>query len=79
MVFNLIPIYPLDGYHVLEVLLGRVISPRVFEFLRKYGQMILLIVIFVGNRSGFSLVGYLTQYVAEGLLYASDWLVSLFV
>ena len=79
MVFNLIPIYPLDGYHVLEVLLGRVISPRVFEFLRKYGQMILLIVIFVGNRSGFSLVGYLTQYVADGLLYASDWLVSLFV
>ena len=79
MVFNLIPIYPLDGYHVFEVLLGRVISPRVFEFLRKYGQMILLIVIFVGNRSGFSLVGYLTQYVAKGLLYASDWLVSLFV
>ena len=79
MVFNLIPIYPLDGYHVFEVLLGRVISPGVFEFLRKYGQMILLIVIFVGNRSGFSLVGYLTQYVAEGLLYASDWLVSLFV
>ena len=72
-------IYPLDGYHVFEVLLGRVISPRVFEFLRKYGQMILLIVIFVGNRSGFSLVGYLTQYVAKGLLYASDWLVSLFV
>ena len=79
MVFNLIPIYPLDGYHVFEVLLGRVINPRVFEFLRKYGQMILLIVIFVGNRSGFSLVGYLTQYVAKGLLYASDWLVSLFV
>ena len=79
MVFNLIPIYPLDGYNVFEVLLGRVISPRVFEFLRKYGQMILLIVIFVGNRSGFSLVGYLTQYVADGLLYASDWLVSLFV
>ena len=79
MVFNLIPIYPLDGYHVFEVLLGRVISPGVFEFLRKYGQMILLIVIFVGNRSGFSLVGYLTQYVAKGLLYASDWLVSLFV
>ena len=79
MVFNLIPIYPLDGYHVFEVLLGRVISPGVFEFLRKYGQMILLIVIFVGNRSGFSPVGYLTQYVADGLLYASDWLVSLFV
>lgn len=79
MVFNLIPIYPLDGYHVFEVLLGRVISPGVFEFLRKYGQMILLIVIFVGNRSGFSPVGDLTQYVAEGLLDASKWLVSLFV
>ena len=79
MVFNLIPIYPLDGYHVFEVLLGRVISPGVFEFLRKYGQMILLIVIFVGNRSGFSPVGYLTHYVAEGLLHASKWLVSLFV
>ena len=79
MVFNLIPIYPLDGYHVFEVLLGRVISPGVFEFLRKYGQMILLIVIFVGNRSGFSPVSYLTQYVAEGLEHAAIWLVSLFV
>lgn len=79
MVFNLIPIYPLDGYHVFEVLLGRVISPRVFEFLRKYGQIILLMFIFVGNRSGFSPVSYLTQYVVQGLLHVSDLLVSLFV
>lgn len=79
MVFNLIPIYPLDGYHVFEILLGRVLSPKVFGFLRKYGQMILMIAIIVGNRSGFSLVGYLTQHVVEGLLSASDWLVRLFV
>ncbi len=46
-VFNLIPIYPLDGSHVLESLLVRKI-PRFFMFLRQYGQWILIILLLTG-------------------------------
>lgn len=42
MIFNLIPIPPLDGSHVLEILLIRRLGPRPFEFLHQYGQIILI-------------------------------------
>ncbi|MBP5372680.1 MAG: site-2 protease family protein, partial [Clostridia bacterium] len=51
VVFNLIPVYPLDGYRVLEVATkGR---GKVMEFLRKYGYYVLLgllLLHFVVNR-----------------------------
>ncbi|MEG1523620.1 MAG: site-2 protease family protein [Clostridia bacterium] len=51
MIFNLIPIYPLDGSHVLESLLIRKI-PRFFMFMRQYGQLILMILLITGALSG---------------------------
>ncbi|MBN1289602.1 MAG: site-2 protease family protein [Actinobacteria bacterium] len=50
-VFNLIPIPPLDGSHILEYFL----SPRYKEIylsIAPYGFMIILAVIFLGNRIG---------------------------
>ena len=41
MLFNLLPIYPLDGSHVAESLFYRK-APRFFNFLRQYGQWILI-------------------------------------
>lgn len=58
LVFNLIPIYPLDGFHVAEVLLAKPLGPKVFLFLRNYGQYILIGILLLG-RSGFSPVGYI--------------------
>ena len=52
MVFNLLPIYPLDGSHVLECLLGHKF-PRFFIFLRQYGQWILIVLLITGAFSGF--------------------------
>ena len=52
MVFNLLPIYPLDGSHVLECLLGHRF-PRFFMFLRQYGQWILILLLITGAFSGF--------------------------
>jgi len=47
MVFNLIPLYPLDGSHVAESLLFRKM-PKVFLFLRNYGQYILIALLLTG-------------------------------
>ncbi len=40
--FNLLPIYPLDGYHIFELLFARRLPMKVFLFLRRYGQYILI-------------------------------------
>lgn len=47
MIFNLIPIYPLDGSHVLESLLVRKM-PRFFMFMRQYGQFVLIALLLTG-------------------------------
>ncbi|MBQ3552568.1 MAG: site-2 protease family protein [Clostridia bacterium] len=45
-VFNLIPLPPLDGFHLLEDFLIKTVGPKPFLFMRKYA-LIFLIVIFV--------------------------------
>ena len=47
MFFNLIPIYPLDGSHVFETLVGHRM-PKVVLFLRQYGRYILIVLLFTG-------------------------------
>ncbi len=66
LVFNLIPIYPLDGFHVAEVLLAKHIGPKPFQFLRRYGSYILMIIIFLGVFLNFSIIG-----TAAGFLYTN--------
>jgi len=46
--FNLIPLYPLDGSHVLEGLLPRSVQ-SVYESFKSYGTTILLVVILLGS------------------------------
>ncbi len=46
-VFNLLPIYPLDGSHVFESLLMQK-APKVCMFLRRYGQLILIVLLVSG-------------------------------
>ena len=50
-VFNLLPVYPLDGSHVFESLFMRRI-PRVMLFLRQYGYYILIALLITGVISG---------------------------
>jgi Zn-dependent protease len=56
MLFNLIPLAPLDGEKILYYLLP-VSGQRVMENIRPYGPIILLAVVFIGPLLGFSVLG----------------------
>ena len=48
IIFNLIPIPPLDGSHVAENLLARRVPYKVWAFLHQYGRYILLAILYLG-------------------------------
>lgn len=73
-IFNLIPIYPLDGSHVAESLLMHKI-PRVFMFLRQYGQWILLALLLSGAVS--TVLGYLISGIFSGFSSVAVWFINL--
>lgn len=66
MLFNLIPLAPLDGEKVLEYFLPPQMS-RGFESIRPYGPMILLAVLFIGPLLGLNVFTYLISYPASFL------------
>ena len=74
-IFNLIPIYPLDGAHVAESLLMRKM-PRVFMFLRQYGQWILIALVLLGVTS--TVLGYLINAISGGFFTVAAWVINLF-
>ena len=65
MVFNLIPVYPLDGYHVFELLFARVLPSRVFFFLRRYGNMILIGLLLLFSYGDFSPISAVRSWVID--------------
>lgn len=58
MLFNLIPIAPLDGEKVAEYFFPPSWS-RVLDNIRPYGPLILLAVVFVGPTFGFNVLGWI--------------------
>jgi Zn-dependent protease len=66
MLFNLIPLAPLDGEKVLEYFLPPQMS-RGFESIRPYGPMILLAVLFISPLLGINVFTYLISYPASFL------------
>lgn len=79
MLFNLIPIYPLDGYHVFELLLGKYMSANFFSFMHRYGQWILIGLIFVFNNIGFSPLSIALEAVFGWIMDLAGWVIGLFV
>lgn len=64
-VFNLLPIPPLDGYHVAQCLFLRgQTSYRFFSFMSQYGNIILLVLLF----SGF--LGNIMVPLVDGIVFA---------
>lgn len=65
--FNLFPIYPLDGFHVAEMLFVKYTGPSVFLWIRRYGSFLLIACIVVFNGLGISPWGWLASKLLEGL------------
>lgn len=74
-VFNLLPIYPLDGSHVFESLFMRYI-PRFFMFLRQYGQYILIALLVSGLVS--TVLGTVVGWLFEGFSNVAIAILRLF-
>jgi len=70
MVFNLLPIPPLDGSHLLEDLLIKVTGPKPFVFLSRYGSYILLILLVTGIVT--SVLGAVVSFILNGLITLFD-------
>lgn len=61
-VFNLLPFFPLDGYRIVDALSKR--HGKVLEFLRKYGQYILLALV---------VESFVCQRLCDAGIYQADW------
>jgi Zn-dependent protease len=66
MVFNLIPLAPLDGDKVADYLMPPSWA-RVWETIRPYGPFVLLILLLAGNVLGFNILGNLIGTPTQAL------------
>lgn len=75
MLFNIIPIYPLDGSHVMESLLGHK-APRFIMFMRRYGSFILIALLLFGVIG--DALSFLVSKIYYGLFSMAIWFTGLF-
>jgi Zn-dependent protease len=67
MLFNLIPLFPLDGEKVLDYLLPPS-AARVLETIRPYGPMLLMVLIILPSFVGFNFMGNVIQPAVNAIL-----------
>lgn len=64
LAFNLIPIPPLDGFHVVEEILPlKVKYSNGYKKFLYYGRNALLILVLVGSLTGMNILGYIMNYI----------------
>ncbi|MBO5737310.1 MAG: site-2 protease family protein [Clostridia bacterium] len=71
-VFNLLPLYPLDGFRIIDAVNTK--RGKIYQFLREKGQYVLLALIFVHYLSGEFIF---LQYI-DILGYALDFAIEIF-
>jgi Zn-dependent protease len=67
MLFNLIPLAPLDGEKIAEYFFPPSWS-RFFDTIRPYGPLILLVLVFAGPALGFNILGWILGPPMQALL-----------
>jgi Zn-dependent protease len=72
-VFNLIPVYPLDGFRAVDCFARK--RGKVYRFLREKGYYVLLVLLLLGvfadaiNVPQLDVLGYALNYVSSLLQY----------
>lgn len=74
--FNILPLFPLDGYRLLEPFTK--VENRVMVFLRQYSMPILFLLLIVGSISDFSPLNLYIGTVRELIIRVFDWFWGLF-
>jgi Zn-dependent protease len=74
-IFNMLPIYPLDGSRVVDGLISFRLRPAWERFVQ-YSPLVLLFVIIAPQFMGFSIIGWPYQQVMKLLLYLMDFIVN---
>jgi Zn-dependent protease len=60
--FNLLPIPPLDGSHVLDALLYKTAMHRARMFLELYGPQVLLLLVLLASFTSWNPLGFIAEY-----------------
>lgn len=72
LVFNLVPLPPLDGYHVLKNSLIKSLGPKPFLFLDRYGNFILIVLLVTGVLT--TVMSAVVGYIVAGMYWVYDLL-----
>lgn len=75
--FNLLPIPPLDGYHVFQSIFARVLGYRFFQFVERYSTVILIAILVLSSNTGF--IGTAVLLIFNAFSRAFAWLFGLFL
>lgn len=76
-IFNLLPIPPLDGYHVFQSLFLRRIGYKFFQFVERYSTVLLIAVLIIGSNTGF--LGTIVVWLLSLFANFYTWLFGLFI
>lgn len=78
-VFNLLPVYPLDGFHVAETLLAPRLGYKPFVFIRRYGYYILIGLMMLSRTGNLSLIGRASLAIYTLFVKIAMAIIGLFV
>ena len=71
-VFNFIPIYPLDGYHIFELVFGKVIGYKGIVWIRNHGNIIFYVFvglsILLSRIFGISPIGFVAEWIYKKII-----------
>lgn len=75
-VFNLLPIPPLDGYHVVQCLFMNAKTYKFFSFVEKYSYVILVAVLIINSRTHF--LNTIVYWLMMPLMSLASLILSIF-
>ena len=79
--FNLIPVYPLDGSHIFDLLFGRLVGAKALMWLHRNGRYVLygflIISAMLSRTAGISIIGDAASWIYNGFTALFSFLARL--